>query len=100
MNVPDIAGKLEGALFGVAIGDAMGAPVEGLSCEAALERYAGHDFLTFVPPRYGNDPNLGKSLEVTGDVGRPSRAASIEELPVALAALRYGEWAYRGDEKR
>ena len=26
-----------------------------------------------------------------GDVGRPSRVMSIEELPVALAALKYGD---------
>ncbi len=52
--------RLTGALYGVAVGDAMGAPVEGLSHTLAPGRYGGHDFNTFIPPRYGNDPTAGK----------------------------------------
>jgi ADP-ribosylglycohydrolase len=39
-----------GALYGLAIGDGMGAPVEGWTPERVRERFARHDFLTFLPP--------------------------------------------------
>lgn len=52
--------KLSGALYGVAIGDAMGAPVEGMPCDAALAKHSGHDFRKFIPPRHGGDPRAGK----------------------------------------
>jgi len=52
--------KLRGALYGVAIGDGMGAPVEGWSPEQIRERFPRHDFTAFLPVTHGGDPLLGK----------------------------------------
>ncbi len=42
--------KLRGAIFGVAIGDAMGGPVEGWPSDKILENYEQWDFTEFIPP--------------------------------------------------
>ncbi|MBN1809232.1 MAG: ADP-ribosylglycohydrolase family protein [Planctomycetes bacterium] len=52
--------RLKGAIYGTAIGDGMGAPVEGWSPERIAERFADHDFSTFLPPTHGGDPAGGK----------------------------------------
>ncbi|MBN1671508.1 MAG: ADP-ribosylglycohydrolase family protein [Kiritimatiellae bacterium] len=60
--------KLKGALYGTAIGDAMGAPVEGWSAARILERFGGHDFATFIPPTHEGDPARGKGAgRITDD---------------------------------
>jgi ADP-ribosylglycohydrolase len=56
----NLESKIAGALYGVAIGDAMGAPVEGHSPARILERFAAHDFRTFLPPTHDGDPAMGK----------------------------------------
>lgn len=53
-------GKLKGALYGCAIGDAMGAPVEGWPSSRILKHLGVHDFSTFIPPTHRNDPSTGK----------------------------------------
>lgn len=55
-----MAENLKGALYGQAIGDAMGAPVEGWSSARILERFANHKFRTFLPPTHSGDPKTGK----------------------------------------
>lgn len=52
--------KLAGALYGVAIGDGMGAPVEGWAPEQIRDRFPAHDFTTFLPVTHDGDPLLGK----------------------------------------
>lgn len=52
--------KLRGALYGVAIGDGMGAPVEGWGPEQIRGRFPEHDFTTFLPVTHDGDPLLGK----------------------------------------
>lgn len=43
--------RVAGALIGGAIGDGMGAPVEGWSARLILDRLAGWDFRQFIPPQ-------------------------------------------------
>ena len=52
--------KLCGALYGVAIGDGMGAPVEGWAPEQIRDRFSAHDFTAFLPVTHDGDPLLGK----------------------------------------
>ena len=52
--------KLTGALYGGAIGDAMGAPVEGWSPQRIQQQFDTHDLKTFLPPTHGGDPATGK----------------------------------------
>lgn len=60
--------KLQGALYGTAIGDAMGAPVEGWSPQRIAARFAGHDYTGFLPPTHKGDPSLGKGAgRITDD---------------------------------
>lgn len=42
--------RVAGALYGLAIGDGMGAPVEGWTAAAVRARFGRHDFSTFLPP--------------------------------------------------
>lgn len=42
--------RVAGAVYGLAIGDGMGAPVEGWTAARVRERFARHDFNTFLPP--------------------------------------------------
>lgn len=49
--MPGFEDKLAAALAGAAIGDAMGAPVEGRSPEEIRARLGEHDFTTFLPGR-------------------------------------------------
>lgn len=55
--MPAFAEKLAAAVYGTAIGDAMGAPVEGRPAAEILARFGSHDFTTFLP---GRDPARGK----------------------------------------
>jgi ADP-ribosylglycohydrolase len=58
--------KLEGAIYGQAIGDAMGAPVEGWSSERIMGQF--DNVRTFLPATHGNDPDTGKGYgRVTDD---------------------------------
>ena len=54
------ADKLAGALYGTAIGDGMGAPVEGWSSPPIMEKFGDHDFTTFIPTINASDPTKGK----------------------------------------
>lgn len=53
-----LADKIEGALYGLAIGDGMGAPVEGWSAERISARF--DSVTTFLPPTHGGDPATEK----------------------------------------
>ena len=46
---PDFAEKLTGALYGGAIGDGMGAPVEGDPGDSVRARFTNWDFTKFIP---------------------------------------------------
>ena len=60
--------KLRGAVYGTAIGDAMGAPVEGWPPERILEDFGAHGFETFLPPTHVGDPEKGKGAgRITDD---------------------------------
>jgi hypothetical protein len=83
--------------WGRLVRDGTGAAIEA-ACSAVD---TGDDLATFVrnvraavapyDQREGHtSDDEPLELAVSGDLGRPSRAASIEELPVALAALKYG----------
>lgn len=50
--------KVQGALYGLAIGDAMGAPVEGWTRERIAERFTGVE--EFLPVTHNEDPASGK----------------------------------------
>lgn len=52
--------KLKGAVYGTAIGDGMGAPVEGWAPEKIAERFPDHDFNCFLPPTHSDNPLGGK----------------------------------------
>jgi ADP-ribosylglycohydrolase len=88
------------AVVGVATGlarDGTRAAVQA-ACAAADPGDGLTDFVARVraavapyDQREGHTPDdKPLALARSGDLGRPSRTASIEELPVALAALRYG----------
>ncbi|MFW6061804.1 MAG: ADP-ribosylglycohydrolase family protein [Planctomycetota bacterium] len=47
----DYESRISGALIGGALGDAMGAPVEGWAPEAILESFRDWDFTRFIPPQ-------------------------------------------------
>ncbi|MEO1656686.1 MAG: ADP-ribosylglycohydrolase family protein [Pseudomonadota bacterium] len=47
---PEYTDRLEGALYGLAIGDGMGAPVEGWKAADIKKRFQDHDFSMFLPP--------------------------------------------------
>jgi ADP-ribosylglycohydrolase len=49
--------RITGALYGVAVGEAMGAPQEGMPPEEVQSKYLDWSFLEFIPPRR---PNGGK----------------------------------------
>jgi len=64
----DFLDKLAGSLYGQAIGDGMGAPVEGWSSDRIKEQFGDHDFTSFLPPTHGDDPALGKGAgRITDD---------------------------------
>jgi len=52
--------RIEGALYGIAIGDGMGAPVEGWSSSRILEQFTDHNMMEFLPATHGKDPATGK----------------------------------------
>ena len=52
--------RIAAALVAGAIGDAMGAPVEGWMPAAIAQRFDSHDLGTFLPPTHGGDPDTGK----------------------------------------
>jgi len=52
--------KLKGAVYGTAIGDGMGAPVEDWAPEVIAEAFPHHDFNGFLPPTHGGNPAGGK----------------------------------------
>jgi ADP-ribosylglycohydrolase len=56
-GAPPFADKLAGALYGGAIGDAMGGPVEGQPSADVMARYRDWDFRKFLPSR---QPGIGK----------------------------------------
>jgi len=60
--------KLKGALYGMAIGDAMGAPVEGWAPEKIKEIFHKHDYMGFLPVTHTDDPSTGKGFgRITDD---------------------------------
>jgi ADP-ribosylglycohydrolase len=52
---PSLESRLAGSLWAMAIGDGMGAPVEGWEGARIRETFGNHDFTTFLPP---TDPKL------------------------------------------
>jgi hypothetical protein len=64
--MPRFPQKVAAALYGHAIGDAMGAPVEGWPADRIAGRFSG--VRTFLPPTHGGDPAKGKGAgRVTDD---------------------------------
>jgi ADP-ribosylglycohydrolase len=62
----DFVEKLAGALYGQAIGDAMGAPVEGWQPEGIAARF--DSVRAFLPPTHRGDPATGKGAgRITDD---------------------------------
>jgi len=60
--------KVKGAIYGAAIGDAMGAPVEGAPSGRIFEEFPRWDCSEFLPPPHGADPDRGKgSGRITDD---------------------------------
>jgi ADP-ribosylglycohydrolase len=55
---PRLDDRIAGALYGGAIGDAMGAPVEKWPADQIAERF--NDMESFIPPTHGLDPATGK----------------------------------------
>ncbi|MFM2091523.1 MAG: hypothetical protein RLZZ127_2012 [Planctomycetota bacterium] len=58
MSAIPLADRITAALYGGAIGDGMGAPVEGQPPEAIAARFTGVE--RFLPPTHGGDPRFGK----------------------------------------
>jgi ADP-ribosylglycohydrolase len=66
--MPNFSDRVAGALYGVAAGDAMGAPVEGMMPARIAKLFPVHDWNTFLPPTHGGDPSTGKGAgRVTDD---------------------------------
>ena len=64
----DFSDKLAGSLYGQAIGDGMGAPVEGWAPDRIKEQFGEHDFAVFLPPTHEGDPDFGKGAgRITDD---------------------------------
>jgi ADP-ribosylglycohydrolase len=59
-SVPSLNEKLAGALYGGAIGEAMGAPVEGWPPAKIAGRFKPVAIDDFLPPTHSNDPATGK----------------------------------------
>lgn len=49
--MPTLLQKVQGALYGTAIGDGMGGPVEGFEPERIAEGFGDWDFARFIPPQ-------------------------------------------------
>ncbi len=71
-------------------------PTDSLRQFAARARAAVLPYLQLGPElaRSSADPLTPKSLRAGTNIARPSRIACIENFPVALAALRYGQGDY------
>jgi ADP-ribosylglycohydrolase len=52
--------RVQGAIYGGAIGDAMGAPVEGWTPEKICQTFRPEDLTKFLPPTHGGDASKGK----------------------------------------
>lgn len=64
--MPTLQQKIEGAVYGQAIGDAMGAPVETWPSQRIAERF--EDVKDFLPVTHNGDPSAGKGAgRVTDD---------------------------------
>lgn len=59
-QTPTFEDRLTAALFAAAIGDAMGAPIEGWHPEKIQERFPGWDFIQFLPPTREKDIKADK----------------------------------------
>ena len=57
--------RIAGALYGGAIGDAMGGPVEGWESHAILEKFAGWDLTKFIPPQQWKPKGDGRITDDT-----------------------------------
>jgi ADP-ribosylglycohydrolase len=80
-----LAEKIHGAIVGGAIGDAMGAPVEGRTAVNIAEIARGHDYNTFLPP-VGHKP--GEFPSGKGDGRITDDTLMIEVLVKAYAQKR------------
>lgn len=60
----DFASRVAGALYGFAVGDGMGGPVEGWRPEDVRATFADHDFSTFIAP---TKPELIRTGKGKGD---------------------------------
>jgi ADP-ribosylglycohydrolase len=75
--------RVAGALYGLAIGDAMGAPVEGWPPERIAARFPAHTLETFLPVTHRGDPAGGK-----GDGRITDDTLMVEALIRAYLARR------------
>ncbi|NJN34305.1 MAG: ADP-ribosylglycohydrolase family protein [Saprospiraceae bacterium] len=68
----------------------------------SLEKFVEKTRLAFLPYlqlapvhlKKGN-PETGKTLREATNIGRPSRIACVENVPIAFAALKYGQGNYQ-----
>lgn len=60
-----LAEKISGALYGGAIGDGMGGPVEGWEPEAIRAKFAAWDITTFIPPQEWKPKGDGRITDDT-----------------------------------
>jgi ADP-ribosylglycohydrolase len=88
--------RFQGAIVGLAVGDALGFPVEFIGSEEIRRRYGPHGVTDFVPPRshpvgaYTDDTQM--SLAVAAALIRAGRAPEEEVLAaIAEELLRWAE---------
>ena len=88
------ADRLAGALYGTAIGDGMGAPVEGWSSPRIMANFGDHDFTTFIPPTHSSDPAKGKGAgRITDDtLMTEALMAAYAEARCHLDAYGYADY--------
>ncbi|MCU0634079.1 MAG: ADP-ribosylglycohydrolase family protein [Gemmatimonadaceae bacterium] len=82
----------------LAIDDVLAAtdPADSLDRFIEKTRLAVLPYLQLAPAvfRSGPNPETDKKLREATNIGRPSRVAVVENVPIALAALKYGQGDY------
>jgi ADP-ribosylglycohydrolase len=82
----------------LAIDDVLAAtdPADSLDQFIEKTRLAVLPYLQLAPAvfRNGRNPETDKKLREATNIGRPSRIAVVENVPIALAALKYGQGDY------
>lgn len=90
----DIRDKIKGALYGVAVGDALGAPLEFMSADKIMQRYGcvtemvGGGWLSVLPGEVTDDTQMTLAV-AEGIVANP-------DDPTEEVGARFIEWACSG----